>query len=388
MNELLRRQKEIKARLIEIRTAIESPEADLDALETESRNLTTEFAQNATRIEEAERRNQILEDVVEHGVETRRLATPAATEEVEERDVRGSKEYRSAYLNSLRGRELSEIEERAMTTASASAGAAIPTITLNQIMTKVTQFAPLLDKIELVKVPGKVKLPAEGTTNEASLHTEGEKIEASDDVLNYVELGMYEVTKLITISKSVEKMSIDAFETWLCDKIARNIADRITKYILLGTGKNQPEGINSITWGVTNSITIAKAASPVEKDIDDAVALLNGGYDNGASWIMSKNTFFKDFRNIQNKAKNDVVAREGNVWYLNGYPVEFDDRFPEHEAILGNLKLGYMGNMPEEVTITSEFVVRENSYDFFGCAMFDGKVQATEAFVKIVKATA
>ena len=44
--------------------------------------------------------------------------------------------------------------------------------------------------------------------------------------------------------------------------------------------------------------------------------------------------------------------------------------------------------MPEEINVTSQFVTRENAYDFLGCAMFDGKVQAIEAFVKFIKATA
>ena len=44
--------------------------------------------------------------------------------------------------------------------------------------------------------------------------------------------------------------------------------------------------------------------------------------------------------------------------------------------------------MPEEINVTSQFVTRENAYDFLGCAMFDGKVQAIEAFVKLIKAAA
>ena len=102
---------------------------------------------------------------------------------------------------------------------------------------------------------------------------------------------------------------------------------------------------------------------------------------------MSKKTFFGDFRALQDNSKNKVISKEGDTWYVEGYPVTFDERMTIHEAILGNLRRGYLGNMPEEAHVTSQFVVRENSYDFLGSAMFDGKVQAVEAFVKIVKAT-
>ena len=288
----------------------------------------------------------------------------------------------------MRGIELSDVEERAMTSASSSAGPVIPTQTMNKIISKLHQYAPLLDEIELLSVPGNVKVPAEGTTIEASIHAEGATITAAGDTMTYVELGMYEITKLITISKTVELMSVDAFENWLTDKIARNVADKITGLILTGTGSSQAQGINAITWDESNSVTVAKASALTVANIDSVVGLLNGAYDAGAKWIMSKKTFFGDFRALQDNSKNKVISKEGDTWYVEGYPVSFDERMTIHEAILGNLRRGYIGNMPEEAHVTSQFVVRENSYDFLGSAMFDGKVQAVEAFVKIAKATA
>ena len=69
-------------------------------------------------------------------------------------------------------------------------------------------------RFELLSVPGNVKVPAEGTTIEASIHAEGATITAAGDTMTYVELGMYEITKLITISKTVELMSVDAFSNF------------------------------------------------------------------------------------------------------------------------------------------------------------------------------
>jgi HK97 family phage major capsid protein len=89
-----------------------------------------------------------------------------------------------------------------------------------------------------------------------------------------------------------------------------------------------------------------------------------------------------------NNSKNNVVTETNGTYRIMGKPVNFDERITLHEAILGDTFRGYIGNMPEDVNVTSQFVVRENAYDFLGCAIFDGKVQAVEAFVKIVKATA
>lgn len=382
-----KRMKEIEKRLAEIKIAVSQPDADLDALEEESRSLSDEYEQLQERAENAERRQRILDGAQSEGIITRRFGDQNQTPE-ERTYGADSPEYRSAYLKHMRGIDLSEVEQRAMTSVANSAGAVIPTQTVNKIIEKVHQYAPLLSEIELLRVPGNVKIPAEGTTIEAAIHAEGAAITASADTMTYVELGMYEINKLITISKTVELMSIDAFESWLTDKIARNVADKITGYILVGTGSSQPQGVNAITWNETNSVTVAKAASLTAANILTVVGLLNGGYDAGAKWFMSKKTFFNDFRPLQDNSKDRTVYKEGDTWYVEGYPVSFDDRMTLHEAILGNMRRGYIGNMPEEAHVTSQFVVRENSYDFLGAAMFDGKVQAVEAFVKIVKATA
>jgi HK97 family phage major capsid protein len=115
---------------------------------------------------------------------------------------------------------------------------------------------------------------------------------------------------------------------------------------------------------------------------------MNGGYFADAEWYMSYTTFFADFHPLMNHSKNNIVTEENGVYRVMGKVVNFDERIAAHEAILGDTFRGYIGNMAEEVNVTSQFVTRENAFDFLGCAIFDGKVQAIEAFVKIAKATA
>ena len=393
----MKRKKEILARLAEIRAQLEGNETlskeQIDALETEARNLETELAG-------IERRSQIAAGINAGSVETRSAAPNPITgangssddpEEGEEetRNIADTAEYRSAWLKNMRKLDLTTAEKRAMTTAAASAGAVVPTITVNKIIEKVGQYCPMLEKIDLLHVPGIVKIPAEGTTIEAQNHAEGASISGDNDTINYVSLSAYEITKLVTISKSVEKMSIDAFEAWLAKKIAREVAKKISKLIFLGTGTNEAQGINAITWNATNSVTVAANSSLTAANVKTLVGLLNGGYDDGAEWYMKKATFFNDFHPLMDNSKDNIVTYDpaSGKYYVMGYPVNWDDRLTLHEAFLGNALLGYTGNLPEEITVTSDFVVRENAFDFLGCAMFDGKVQATEAFVKLVKAT-
>lgn len=382
MKNILKRMAEIRTRKAELRQTLENDtNADLDKITEELRDLDTEYA-------DLEKRQETINGINIGAIPTNAIDNPLTPNNRSENADAENKEYRSAWLKNIRGLELNETEQRAITTASGSAASVIPTSTRNKIVENVSQFCPILDKIDLLRVPGGVTIPAEGTTNDAKIHAEGATITSDNDTLVDVVLSAYEITKLVTISKSVEKMSIDAFEAWLVKKIARKIADKINALIFNGSGKNEAEGVNAITWDSTNSVTVTKADSLTAANVQALVALLNGGYDDGAEWYMSKTTFFNDFHPLMNNAKDNIVTENNGKYRVMGYPVQLEDRITLHEALLGNFERGYAGNMPEDITVTSQFVVRENAYDFFGCAMFDGKVQAKEAFVKLIKATA
>lgn len=378
---IIKRMKEINDRKAELRAMLEgTDEVNLDEIKKELRDLNTEF-------ETLENRKKTAEGIAAGTIPAVEIENPVAARSAADAAADGEKEYRAAWLRNIRGLELTDAETRALTTAASSVGATVPTITQNKIVEKVKQYCPLLDKIDLLRVPGGVTVPAEGTTTDAKTHAEGAAITADADTIVSVVLSGYEVTKLVTISKSVEKMSIDAFESWLVNKISRKIAEKIGYLIVYGSGSSEAQGINKITWGADNSVTVAKTASLTAANVQALVALLNGGYDSGAEWLMSKTTFFTDFHPLMNNSKDNIVTEQNGSYRVMGYPISFDDRITAHEAFLGNIYRGYVGNMPEDITVTSQFVTRENAYDFLGCAMFDGKVQATEAFVKLVKAT-
>lgn len=373
---------EIEKRLSAIKAELETEGADIAALSAETDQLIEE-------------RKGLLAQIEQRKATLAKVANIPVTEGekvVMENEKRtygvDSAEYRSAWLKNVRNLEINEIEKRALTTETTSVGAAVPTTTVNKIIDKVKQYSPMLTKIELLNVKGSVSVPAEGTTTDAAIHAQGATITPDADTLTNVILSGYEITKLVTISKSVETMSIDAFENWLTNKIARKVAEKIEHMIFNGTGSNQAQGVNAISWDETNSVTIAKAAAPTEANVTALVAMLNGGYLTNAEWYMSSTTFFTDFHPLMNNSKNNVVTESNGVYRIMGRIVNFDDRVTVHEAFLGDFYRGYLGNLQEDVTVTSQFVTRENAYDFLGCAIFDGKVQAVEAFVKMIKATA
>lgn len=379
-------KEELKAIVEKLESSADMTEEEVSELEEKAAKLE---AEKRSLIAKAEKRKETLERI-------RKNATGDDVEKYEERkeerkmteeNIRSSKEYRSGFLKRLQRKDLTEAEERALSTASSSAGAAIPTITQNLIIEKVFQNAPLLDEITLLRVDGNVTFAVEATVSDANVHVEGATITDSGDVLVPVSLGQYEINKYITISKSVSKMSIDAFETWITNMLGRMIAKAITNLIINGTGSSQPKGIDkAATWGDKNSVTVAKTGTLTEADVLNLVGLLNGGYDTNAKWLMSKKTLINDFRPLQDKSKNDIFVKDSGTYYVEGYPVLVDERVKEHDAFLGDFTM-YVGNLGEEVNVDQDKKLSNNSFEFLGSAMFDGKPAVDDAFVKLTKAT-
>jgi HK97 family phage major capsid protein len=380
---------EVKKKLEEILTKLEGnedlSEEEITALEKEAEKLEEE---KKSLIAKAEKRSLTLKKIKRGlGEEVEINENKEERKMNQEEDVRNSKEYRSAFLKKLQRKELTDEEERALTTGTSSVGAVIPTITQNLIIEKVFQNAPLLEEITLLRVDGNVTFAVESTVNDAAIHTEGATITESGDVLVPVSLGQYEVNKYITISKSVSKMSIDAFETWITKMLGKMIAKAITNLIINGTGSSQPKGVEKANkWGETNSVTVGKTASLTEANVLTLVGLLNGAYDENAKWLMSKKTLLTDFRPLQDKSKNDLVVKENGKYFIEGYEVMLDERVALHDAYLGDFTM-YVGNLGEDITVDQDKKLSANSFEFLGSAMFDGKPAIGEAFVKLTKST-
>lgn len=379
--------KEIEARLAAIAQEVETDGADLDALEAEARSLKEA---RQTLLDAAEKRNKILAAVAgmtgTPAVETPKPET--RNFEIMSREALiATPEYRSAFCKYLQKAEMSDLEQRAWTSATSSAGPAIPTEMADRIMAKAHQVAPLLTEIQMYHVPGNFTIAVEGTTSDPAEHTENATITVSDDTLAQVALGGWELNKKQQVSKTVAKMAMPAFENFVVTTMGEGLGRLIEKRIISGSGSAQATGVDKAnTWGATNSVTVAKAASLTAQNVLDLIGLLPGGYDANAKFLMSKKTLIGDFLPLQDKSKNDLVVLQGGTYYVQGYPVMLSDNMPAHEAFLGDFSK-YVGNMAEEINVTSAFDIDTNSYKFLGSCMFDGKPALSEAFVKLVKAT-
>ncbi len=374
---------EIEERMEEIRSLDLDKEKDLRALDKEVDALKERKEELR---KSAKSKEELRTKILNGDVEVRTIDKPKEERKMElnKDNYLSSKEYRSAFLKNLQGKELNVQERAAM--ALAGTNPVIPEQLQEPILTKAKEYAPVLNDITLLTVNGAVKFAVEGTNNEAIVHTENANITPSNDSFVEVELSTYEIVKMIQISASVNTMSIDSFETWLIDNLSESLAIKIENLVFNGTGSSQAKGVNKIEWQSSNSVTVTADGSLTAAKIFALVGLLKTGYSRNAKFYMNRQTLFNDFLPLEDKSKNSLVVREGENYYILGIKVETTDSVLTHEAILGDMKR-YVANLAEAITVKNAFDINTNSYKYLGVANFDGKPSIEEAFVKLVKET-
>ena len=384
----MNRLAEIEARKLEIRELLSSDtqEIDIEAIDVELRSLETEKSELEQRAKLAEQIN--IGEIA---------ATPIIKPQTEERGVQSmdretllaSAEYRTAFFKNLMGKNLNEIEQRTLTTASGSAGAAVPTTTLNQIIDKLRQTSALYNRITVSFVPGNLSMVVANAKNAAAWKAEGTDGTPADDTVTLVTLGGYELIKLVEISAAASAMTIDAFEAYISGEIGRQLSIAFENAIINGDGSGEPTGILSgITWGAGNTSEYATAVG--YDDIVDALALLPTMYHQNAVFVMNRKSLFGGIRKAKSTDGLPIFAynpQERAAMTLLGYPVILDDYVPDDTILLGDFSYYYM-NFSQAPTIETsrEAGFKSGKTVYRGLAVADGKPALAEAFVKIVKA--
>lgn len=367
---------DIEARKLEIANEMNEENADLDALTNEVDELN---ARSQEIKDEVEKRNALIEAVSKGEgeiVEERKEET-----KMENNFNVDSMEYRNAWLNNIQHPECRQNE----TYATTDSYTAIPTLVADKFFEKLKAVAPMIDEITLLRASGSIKFVTEGTNNPAVAHTENSAISASADTIVTVELGVVEYAKIVRISKSVKSMSIDAFENWLLELLARDIARAIDNHII----NHANNGIVNGTYS-TGTNQVLQTGDYTYADICSLIAMLPAGYDATAKFLTSKKVLWEDVKGMVDDNGRPIFDAQAKT--LCGYPVIVDDYVPAtnkgiylaswEDAVVGNL------STPIEVEASEIAGFSTGTIDFRGFAGFDSKLTFGGANVVRLVATA
>ena len=357
---------EINTRLAEIR-AMNMDEVTgeaLTALEQEVESLQAERQQIQNEVQQ----RQQLRDKVAAGLVTGTIIEDDKEENKMENRTYAidSAEYREAYLLNLQGRELNA-EQR----AAVNGAAAIPTQTMNQIVHKL-ELAPIINAVDVTYIPGNVSWPVEGAVAAAAWVAMGTAATDSADVVNAVTLGAFKLIKTVEITADVAAMAVDAFETWLVNRLANKIQRAVAAGIMTGAGSSQATGLAKRTADGTYT-----KAGITYSDIMAIIAKLPTEYAAGASFVMSRASFYGNVLNIQDTAKHPIVVADVQApakFNILGYPVILEDSAGT-DIYFGDLKEAYKFNFAQAPTVKRDESVgfRTGSTVYRAMALCDGK---------------
>ena len=349
-----------------IAAEIENPDADLDALEAEARSINEEIER---RKAEEQKRVEIRAAVADGDGE---VVETIKTEERNKMFEITSVEYRDAWVKNLIHRDMSTEERNALT----SAGAVIPTMTVNAVWDKLVKDAELLGKVDVTQFPNYVRFPKATTNNPAAGQVIGTTITESNDVIGYVDLIPNEYVKLLTVGADIEHMAIPAIHDWIVDNLVGQIRYAINKDILVGSGTNALKGIT------TSVASTTLAASPDKASFLGVMGALPGQYQNGAIWVMTPKMFFENVMALT--TLNDYVVNDGFQYKLFGHDVVLMS-----EAKISNKENVYYGDPKAyKVNIFKPLEVKEfetattTNHQFRGACLADGELIDTSAWVR------
>jgi len=370
---------QLEARLAELtdETSEEKRDAlDNDALEERINEMETIRAELESRKAAAAEEARQAEDAAQK--------TGKPIIETEERKMFevNSAEYRDFWLRKLQGNLTPE--ERTGETYTSGNSNAVPTLVADKFFEKMKKLAPMLSEITLMQVAGNLKFVAEGTRNAASKHTENTDGSAAADTTVSVTLGGFEFMKLIKISRTAKLMSVDAFENWIVEMLAGDIARAIDNYII-NDGTN---GIAALTW--TSNENQIVATSYAYGDVCNLIALLPAAYDADAKFLTNKKTLYTKIAAIVDSVGNPIFVPntiDGVGGRLMGFPVIVDDYV---ETTASSLYLGkftdVVGNLSEGIHVDADESAgfNSNSIVYRGIAVFDSKPAKGDAIVRLV----
>lgn len=379
--------------LVELKNdKINQAEKILADAEVNKRELTEDEAEelaeirdDVKRIKEALKIGDELDDSKEK--QPKQEPTPAVGEPKptqEQQDTR-------AFENFIRGRV---IHERAGELTKTNNGAVIPSTISQQIIKKVYDVSPVLQRSQKYNVKGKLQIPYYDTNSggiNVAYATEFTPLTSSNGKFTNIELDGFLAGALSKISNSLINNSQFDIVSFVVNQMGEDIARFIEHELLIGTS-NKVDGLSKLT----NSVTTAAGTAITSDEVVKLKDSIKDVYQNNAIWVMSPATRTalrllkgSDGHYLLN---DDISSPFGTV--LLGKPVYVSDNMPN---MAKGATVIYYGDMTGLATKFSENittqVLREKYVDEHATGViswfeFDSKVQDAQKLAKLVMASA
>ena len=298
---------------------------------------------------------------------------------------------RRAFENYIRGRI---VHERAGELTKTDNGSVIPTTIAQQIIKKVYDVSPVLQRSQKYNVKGKLQIPYYDTTDggiTVAYAEEFKPLTSSNGKFKNIELDGFLAGALSKISNSLINNSQFDIVSFVVNQMAEDIARFIEHELLIGTS-DKVTGLSTMQ----NKVTAAAATAITSDEVVKLKDSIKDVYQSNAIWIMSSNTRTA-LRLLKGSdghylLQDDITSPFGST--LLGKPVYVSDNMPEIKADATAIYYGDMTGLATKFSenITTQ-VLREKYADEHATGVvawfeFDSKVQNEQKLAKLVMASA
>jgi len=319
--------------------------------------------------------------------------------------------YRTAFAKSMMGAKLDTNELAVFnkinsdfqnTTQTAATHTVLVPETVRQgIWQEIGEAHPIIGDLAMTFVKGDLAITRETSGGDDGAWYD-EDTETAEGTVSFddVNLTGCELSKDITVSWKLKKMSIDAFLAYITSKIAEKMGNALAKAVVEGKGKPgegdtfkaQPKGIAVTLEGEAQTSQIVTYATTADVDyvkLTSALAKMKSGYLNGSAIYAKNDMIWNVLANIVDEIGRPLFVPDlsgGGVGRLFGLPVKEEDGVSDGEILIGNVAKGYAMNVNENMTMYQEDHIKQRKTDYMGYAIVDGDVITTKAFVLIKSA--
>lgn len=335
------------------------------------------------------------------------LITDAMTDGSKETGI-DSKEYRDAWIKSMKSEKLTEAEMKIIDSVNSgikinteTAGThtlVVPTTVKNGIWEKAAELHPVLGDMQPTFLQGDITIIKDDSKDsDADWVDETDNSKDANFSEGSVELKGCELCKSVTISWKLKKMNNQDYETYLIRKLGEKIGNAIAKAAFHGKGKpGEGEAFKSQARGVITAIEAEEekpqkvefTTSITYKNMTELFARVKTTYKSGAAIYANGKTIWNELANILDGNKRPIFIPDvtaGCVGRIFGVPVKEEDGTDEGEVVLGNYAAGYAFNFNEDMAVYQEDHVKARTTDYMAYGIADGDVITTEAFALLAR---
>jgi HK97 family phage major capsid protein len=295
-----------------------------------------------------------------------------------------SPEYRSGFLKSLLGQELTEEERSAISfvattnDATYGSGNVLPHTMLNQVWDLISEQHAILGDITLYRTGTILEVAKRTAISQGDAATVAENAANDDEVNTFAKVTLTgkDFSKHVNVSYAMAKMSVEALESFLVNEIADRIGAALAADIVTQIGTDFDSTHNAITTAAEKKLAFAEVAA--------AMGALKNAFGQAVVYA-NRATVYKYLVGMVDTTGRPIFqvnAQNGAEGNLIGCPVKVEDAVSDNILWIGYPKQ-VVGNMVQDIMVETDRDIKKHVITYAGYARFECRLLAPAAFAKI-----